>query len=450
MPELINRPRRLRATPALRDLVAEARLDARMLVQPHFVVPGDGIAEPIDAMPGIEHQSVDRLTETVAHDLELGIRSVLLFGLPPEGAKAPDGHAAWADDAVVSRAVAALKQRFGAELAVMTDVCLCAYTDHGHCGVVRDGRIVNDETLPLLAEMALAHARAGADVVAPSDMMDGRVGAIRDALDDAGLVETAIMSYSVKYASAYYGPFREAAHSAPSTGDRRSYQMDARNRREALARGRPRRRRGRRHPDGQAGARLPRRGPRPARGLPPPARRLQRLRRVLDGQGRGRQGLGRRARRRARELARLPTRRRRHPDHLPRPRGARGGVAVSAAGPRSSELYRRAGELMPAGVNSPVRAFRSVGGEPLFYASGPGCHFIDADGRRFVDYVGSWGPLILGHAHPAVVEAVCEAAATRALLRRALRGRGRARRAGGRRGALPRDGALRLLRAPRR
>jgi porphobilinogen synthase len=228
------RPRRLRYSAVIRDLVAEARIDAHMLVQPHFVVPGEGISEEIEAMPAIDHQSIDRLLATVEGDLELGIRSVLLFGVPDEGDKSPDGTSAYAEDALVSRAVAALKERFGSDLAVMTDVCLCAYTDHGHCGVLSGGRIANDATLPLLAAMALGHARAGADVVAPSDMMDGRVGAIRDTLDDGGLDHVAIMSYAVKYASAYYGPFREAAHSAPSSGDRRSYQMDARNRREAM------------------------------------------------------------------------------------------------------------------------------------------------------------------------------------------------------------------------
>jgi porphobilinogen synthase len=230
----MTRPRRLRFSPVVRDLVAESRLDNRMLVQPHFVVPGTGVSEAIDAMPGIEHQSVDRLLATVRHDLDLGIRSVLLFGVPSEDQKTPEGRAAYRDQVLVADAVAALKDEFGTDLAVMTDVCLCAYTDHGHCGLIRDGRVDNDSTLPLLAQMALAHARAGADVVAPSDMMDGRVGAIREALDDDGLEHVAIMSYSVKYASSYYGPFREAAHSAPAEGDRRSYQMDSRNRREAM------------------------------------------------------------------------------------------------------------------------------------------------------------------------------------------------------------------------
>ncbi len=234
MSDLITRPRRLRYSPVIRDLVAESRLDSRMLVQPHFVVDGTGISEAIQAMPGIEHQSVDRLVDTVSSDLDLGIRSVLLFGVPKDSDKTHDGRIAFADDAVVVRAVKELKTRFGDDLAVMTDVCLCAYTDHGHCGVVIDDRIDNDATLPLLSQMAVAHARAGADVVAPSDMMDGRVGAIRESLDNDGLAHVAIMSYSVKYASAYYGPFREAAHSAPSSGDRRSHQMDSRNRREAL------------------------------------------------------------------------------------------------------------------------------------------------------------------------------------------------------------------------
>lgn len=232
--DLINRPRRLRRSQVMRDLVAESRLDRGMLVQPHFVVPGSGVSHPIGAMPGISHQSVDTLVDTVGRDLELGIHSVLLFGVPDADVKSPDGRGAGTDDNLVSQAVSALKKNYGHDLLVMTDVCLCAYTDHGHCGLIVDDRIDNDATLPHLAAMALAHARAGADVVAPSDMMDGRVAAIREVLDEDGLSDIAIMSYSVKYASAYYGPFREAANSAPSHGDRKSHQMDTRNRREAV------------------------------------------------------------------------------------------------------------------------------------------------------------------------------------------------------------------------
>ena len=234
MNDLITRPRRLRTTAALRDLVAEARLDAKMLVQPHFVVPGQGVSHPIDAMPGIDHQSVDRLVDTVAGDLALGIRAALVFGVPDEAEKTADGAAASADGNLVATAVSALKDRFGDEVTVMTDVCLCAYTDHGHCGVIEKKQVDNDATLDLLARTALSHARAGADMVAPSDMMDGRVAEIRGALDDDGYSQVPIMSYAAKYCSAFYGPFREAADSAPQFGDRRSYQMDPANAIEAI------------------------------------------------------------------------------------------------------------------------------------------------------------------------------------------------------------------------
>jgi porphobilinogen synthase len=235
MSDMLVRPRRLRFHPRVRDLVAEARVDSRSLVMPHFVLRPPGAVEEIEAMPGIRREGRERLLGTVEADLKLGIRAVLLFGVPPDQeAKHPDGRSAYAEDAIIPQAVAALKKRFGDELVVMTDVCLCAYTDSGHCGVIVGGRVANDPSLEHLARMAVAHAGAGADVVAPSDMMDGRVGAIRRALDGAGLVDTPIMSYSCKYASGYYGPFREAAHSAPQFGDRRSYQMDARNRREAV------------------------------------------------------------------------------------------------------------------------------------------------------------------------------------------------------------------------
>lgn len=231
---LLERPRRLRRGQLLRDLVAETRVGPQDLIQPHFVLPADGGEQPVPSMPGIARMGIEPLLKRVAADLELGLRAVLLFGLTEEQKKDPRGSAALEASAAVPRAVAALKREFGDALCVMTDVCLCAYTDHGHCGLLEDGHVVNDATLPQLAGMAVTHAEAGADVVAPSDMMDGRVRAIREALDERGLVETAILSYSVKYASAYYGPFRDAADSAPGHGDRQGYQMDLRNAREAL------------------------------------------------------------------------------------------------------------------------------------------------------------------------------------------------------------------------
>lgn len=231
VPGLI-RPRRLRRTGPLRNAVAEVHLHPDMLCQPHFVLPGKDRRDEITSMPGIVRESVDNLVRTVRADLKLGIRHVLLFGLP--AGKSPGGDGALDMDGPVPRAIRALKKAFGDDLLVSADICLCAYTDHGHCGVIEDGEVVNDETLPLLAGMASACALSGADIVAPSDMMDGRVAALRVALDSQGLDDVAIMSYAAKYASAYYGPFREAADSAPSFGDRRSYQMDPRNVREAL------------------------------------------------------------------------------------------------------------------------------------------------------------------------------------------------------------------------
>ena len=227
------RPRRLRRSPALRDLVAETSVLARQLVMPHFVLPVAKAREPIASMPDIFRTGVDDLLRAVESDHKLGIKSVLLFGTPPAGAKDATGSSAHDPDAAVPRAVRALRSAFGQDLVIMTDVCLCAYTDHGHCGVLVGGEVDNDRSLAPLAAMALAHAEAGADLVAPSDMMDGRVAALRDALDADGHSETGIMSYAVKYASAYYGPFRDAADSAPHDGDRRSYQMDSRNSAEA-------------------------------------------------------------------------------------------------------------------------------------------------------------------------------------------------------------------------
>jgi porphobilinogen synthase len=212
-------------------LVRETRVHPGDLVYPLFVRSGKGVRTEIGAMPGQFHFSVDTLVEEVGAAIGDGVRSVLLFGIPDR--KDEQGSEAWAEGAAVQTAVRHLKKAY-ADLIVMTDVCLCEYTSHGHCGLVKDGRVQNDPTLPLLAKAALSHVQAGADIVAPSDMMDGRVGAIREALDGAGFEETAILAYAAKYASAFYGPFREAAGSAPQFGDRRAYQMDPGNGDEAL------------------------------------------------------------------------------------------------------------------------------------------------------------------------------------------------------------------------
>jgi porphobilinogen synthase len=227
----VTRPRRLRRLPALRDMVRETRLAPTDLVYPLFVRQGKGVRAEIGSMPEQFHLSPDTLVEEVGAALEDGVRAVLLFGIPE--AKDARGSEAWDDGAAVQTGVRALKSAFP-DAIVITDICLCEYTSHGHCGVVHEGRILNDPTLELLGKTALSHARAGADLVAPSDMMDGRVGAIRSALDAEGFEDIAILSYAAKYASAFYGPFREAAGSAPQFGDRRSYQMDPANVEEAL------------------------------------------------------------------------------------------------------------------------------------------------------------------------------------------------------------------------
>ncbi|MEO8069365.1 MAG: porphobilinogen synthase [Flavobacteriales bacterium] len=229
---LTHRPRRLRKNVVIRDAVAGARVHRDMLIYPYFVKPGQGMKDPILAMPGIHHFTVDLLLKDVEAGLKLGINKVLLFGV--QEPKSEEGDAAWSEQSVVPTAIRELKKAFGDDLYVITDVCLCAYTTHGHCGVVHAHHVVNDASVERLVKMALAHARAGADMVAPSDMMDGRIGAMRHGLDAEGFTDTAVMSYAVKFASAYYGPFREAAGSAPGFGDRRSYQMDARNAREAI------------------------------------------------------------------------------------------------------------------------------------------------------------------------------------------------------------------------
>jgi len=226
-----ERPRRLRRTERLRAMVRETRVVPAQLVYPLFVAPGSGVRREIPSLPGCFHLSADEAAREAREVEALGIGGVILFGLPKS--KDEVGSEGYAADGVVQAAVAAIRAECR-ELLVMTDVCLCEYTSHGHCGVVEGGEVRNDPTLELLAKMAVTHARAGAHVVAPSDMMDGRVGAIRKALDAAGFAEVAILSYAAKYASAFYGPFREAADSTPQFGDRRGYQMDPANVREAL------------------------------------------------------------------------------------------------------------------------------------------------------------------------------------------------------------------------
>ncbi len=223
--------RRLRRTKALRDLVRETELSPRHLVQPLFVVSGEGVREPVESMPGIERFSINELVAEATELIAVGIEAVILFGIP--AAKDESGSGAYDDEGVVQLAVRALKEAHP-ELTVITDVCLCEYTSHGHCGFIRDGEVDNDITVELLAKTAISHAEAGADVVAPSDMMDGRIGMVRHQLDEEGHPDTAIIAYSAKYASAFYGPFREAAESTPEFGDRRGYQMDPANGREAL------------------------------------------------------------------------------------------------------------------------------------------------------------------------------------------------------------------------
>jgi porphobilinogen synthase len=233
-PHNAHRPRRLRRSPILRHAVAETHLQASQLMQPYFVLPDAHACEPIAAMPGISRLGVEKLLVQAERGLRVGLKQIMLFGVLPDAHKDAHGSGSCDSDGPVAQSVRALKQAFGDALLVATDVCLCGYTSHGHCGVLHEGHVHNDASLAPLVAMARCHAEAGADMVAPSDMMDHRIGAIRRGLDAAGLTETAIMSYSVKYASAYYGPFRDAASSAPGHGDRRGYQMDYRNGREAL------------------------------------------------------------------------------------------------------------------------------------------------------------------------------------------------------------------------
>lgn len=228
---MIIRPRRLRRSPAIRQMVRETTLSVKDFIYPLFVRHGQDIKDPIASMPGQYQFSVDRIVEEGEEIWSLGIPSIILFGLPDK--KDAVGSRSYAEDGVVQQAISAIKEKLP-DMVVMTDVCLCEYTDHGHCGVIKEGQVDNDATLELLARQAVSHAKAGVDFVAPSDMMDGRVAAIREELDANGFQEIGILSYAVKYASAFYGPFREAAESAPQFGDRSGYQMDSANAIEAI------------------------------------------------------------------------------------------------------------------------------------------------------------------------------------------------------------------------
>lgn len=229
---MLIRPRRLRNSPIIREMIAETRISKDMFIYPYFVVPGKNIVNSIDGMPGISRFSSDALIKDVEKSLKLGINKVLLFGVGEQ--KTEDASSSYDKNSIVANAVRELKSAFGKDIFVVTDVCTCAYTTHGHCGIMHDDYVHNDQTVAVLAKMALTHAKAGADMVAPSDMMDGRILGIRNVLDQNNLENTSIMSYSVKFASAYYGPFREAADSGPNKSDRKAYQMDFRNPNETM------------------------------------------------------------------------------------------------------------------------------------------------------------------------------------------------------------------------
>lgn len=226
-----DRHRRLRTTESMRSLVRETHLRKDDLIFPIFVVEGEAVKNEVSSMPGVHQVSLDYLTPEMEELRDLGVRSVIVFGVPKE--KDEKGTQAYCEHGIVQRAISQIKQDVP-ELTVIADTCLCQYTDHGHCGIVREGEIVNDESLELIVETAISQAKAGADIIAPSNMMDGFVAAIRRGLDEAGFVHTPVMSYAVKYASSFYGPFRDAAHSSPQFGDRRAYQMDPANRLEAI------------------------------------------------------------------------------------------------------------------------------------------------------------------------------------------------------------------------
>ena len=407
-----TRLRRLRRTDALRSLVRETRLDLEDFVMPYFVGPSTILNEEL---PGMSRYSVDDLVVEAAELVGLGGKAVLLFGVPEE--KDDEGSGAWIEDGIVQRALRALRSEFP-ELVLVTDVCLCEYTSHGHCGVIRDGEVANDETLELLARTAVSHVEAGADAVAPSDMMDGRVGAIRDVLP-----ETPIVAYAAKYASAFYGPFRDVADSAPSFGDRRGYQMDPANVREALREC---------ELDLAEGAdvlmvkpALPYldviRAVRERFDCPLAAYNVSGEYAMVKAAGAAghldeRSGGAR--------VAHGDQARRGRPRLLLLDEGSR-HVALR----QRSDLARRAERLIPGGVNSPVRAMRSVGlDEPVFIRSGSGSTIEDVDGNRYRRLGDELGAARLRSRRRGDARSDRRGRAARDDLRRSDRGRGRAGR----------------------
>ena len=434
---LTKRLRRLRTSPAMRALVQETRLSPEMLMLPLFICEGEGVRREVPSMPGVFNLSVDEAVREVEAAKGDGVRSVLLlFGLPDR--KDDIGSAAYDPEAPVQSAIRAIKREVP-DVLVATDVCLCEYTDHGHCGIVIDDEIVNDPSVEQLVRAAVSHAVAGADIVAPSDMMDGRVGAIRRALDERGFEHTAIMAYSAKYCSAFYGPFRDAAASAPRVRRPQDAPDGSGQRPRGVARGRTGYRGGRRHRDGQTGG--------PVSGRPHareghvrlPHRGLPRERRIRDAQGGRAQRMDRRAARDARNADRHPPRRRGHHHHVLRSRGRASARLVFSSRSTSSlpsffvitrrisTALSRAQRILPGGVDSPVRAFKAVGATPLFIARAHGARLVDVDGNTFIDYVMSWGPLIHGHAPRGLVHVLKAGGRRRHELRRAESARGRAR-----------------------
>ncbi len=403
-----HRPRRLRRTPALRALVRETRLHADDLIMPLFCKEGIDDPVAISSMPGQFQHTLESLRKEAVVDRGDGRAGV--HALRRAGRKDAEGSQAWHPDGIGQRAIAALREEFGDDAVVMSDLCLDEYTDHGHCGVLNDrNEVDNDATLERYRRIARAQAEAGAHMVGPSGMMDGQVAAIREALDDAGRDDVAIMAYAAKFASALYGPFREAAEGAPRFGDRTGYQQDPANADEAMREIRT---------DIDEGADIVMVKPalpyldivhRAKRRDRLPDRRLPRERRVRDGEGGRRQRLARRAAHRARDPHVDPPRGRRPDPHLPRE--GRCDLASRRGMTASEQLFDRARAVIPGGVDSPVRAFGSVGGTPVFIDRGEGAEIVDVDGNRYVDLVQSWGALLFGHARAEIVGAATAAAA---------------------------------------